>query len=504
MKNSIKAKLFIGILVFAVFLTLISSFMNINFFDDYYMSQKKKNMLSSVKKFGEEYKNGTINNENLYVEIDKIASRIGGNVVISDIDGKPIISTLRANNSLLQGNQKGQFRQSGLNFEKDAINKIIKNEYYFEVKNHPRFNSKFLYLGYKLSGEELLLVETPMEAIELAANISNKFNLIIGLISLIMGGIIAYAFAKNFTKDIINLTKIAQDISNLDFSKKFNVKTKDEISMLGKSINQMSNTLESTISELENANISLKKDIDIKNRIDIMRKQFISNVSHELKTPIALIQGYAIGLKENVINNTTKKDFYCDVIIDESDKMDKLVKDLLNLSFLDSGMYKVCKKEFDISALVDEVLDKFEPMIRSKKINIRTIKEDIIMVNADELRIEQVVINYLNNAINHVKNPKEVSVSVQNLDENTKNMYSLGNEEVKGSKILSVFNTGESIPQSDIEKIWSSFYKVDKARTREYSGSGLGLSIVKSILDIHGLSYGVRNREDGVEFWFTI
>ena len=223
--------------------------------------------------------------------------------------------------------------------------------------------------------------------------------------------------------------------------------------------------------------------------MDEMRKEFLSNVTHELKTPIALIQGYAEGLKDNISEDAESREFYCDVIVDEASKMNKMVKKLLTLNQIESGNDMVELERFDIVALIRAVLESSEILMKQKEIRVQFHQDLPIDVWADEYMIEEVVTNYLTNAINHADKEKVIDVRVIREDKCVR---------------ISVFNTGEPIPQEDIDKIWMKFYKVDKARTREYGGSGIGLSIVKAIMESHNKPYGVINHSNGVEFWFEL
>jgi signal transduction histidine kinase len=251
----------------------------------------------------------------------------------------------------------------------------------------------------------------------------------------------------------------------------------------------MSRQLERTITELKAANLELQKDIEKKERIDEMRKEFVSNVSHELKTPIALIQGYAEGLKEGVNDDPESNEWYCEVIMDEAAKMNNMVKKLLNLNQLEFGNNQISMEHFDLSALLDGVLSSFQYMFEQKDVNLIVNKPDTLMVWADEFMIEEVISNYVSNALNHVNGAKVITVEAQSID---------------GRAVISVKNTGPLIPEDALDKVWIKFYKVDKARTREYGGSGIGLSIVKAIMDSHNKPYGVYNNEDGVTFWFEL
>ena len=222
-----------------------------------------------------------------------------------------------------------------------------------------------------------------------------------------------------------------------------------------------------------------------------MRTEFIGNVSHELKTPIALIQGYAEGLKEGISEDPESRAFYCDVIMDEADKMNRMVKNLLTLNQLELGQEEVTFERFDIMEMIHGIIQSCEILLQQKEADVRLNTEDAVFVWADEWKVEQVFRNYFSNALNHLDGKKIIDVRV------------ITNQE-KGTARISVFNTGAQIPEEDIEQIWNKFYKVDKARTREYGGNGIGLSIVKAIMDSFHKEYGVKNYSNGVEFWFEL
>ena len=252
---------------------------------------------------------------------------------------------------------------------------------------------------------------------------------------------------------------------------------------------QIGEKIKEKISELKTANNELQKDIEKKIQIDEMRKEFLSNVSHELKTPIALIQGYAEGLYDNINDDSESREFYCEVIMDEADKMNKMVKKLLTLNQIEFGNNQVNFEHFDIVQVVRTVINSATLLAKQKEAQIEIDDYPQIYVWADEYMIEEVVTNYVSNAINHVDGEKKIKVSLKKTDKVVR---------------VSVFNTGKCIPEEELDKIWIKFYKVDKARTREYGGSGIGLSIVKAIMESMNQKCGVLNHEDGVEFWFEL
>ena len=279
-------------------------------------------------------------------------------------------------------------------------------------------------------------------------------------------------------------------MSNLDFSEKYKVKSNDEIGMLGNSINSLSESLENKIQELKEANIELEKDIEETSKISEMRRQFVSDVSHELKTPIALIQGYAEGLADNVVTDEESRKYYVDVILDEANKMSELTRGLLDLTNLEYGKNELNIQEFDITSLVASITKKNELLLNEKNITLEFDDSSHYEVMGDVFRIEQVVTNYLNNAIKNIDDKKKIKIIIEEKD----------NDIIR----INIENTGKNIDIEDMSRIWVRFYKVDNSRNRASGGSGIGLSLVRAIMTQHGNQYGVENTKDGVNFWFEL
>ena len=220
-----------------------------------------------------------------------------------------------------------------------------------------------------------------------------------------------------------------------------------------------------------------------------MRNDFLGNVSHELKTPLALIQGYAEGLKDGVTSDPESMDFYCDVIIDEASKMNNMVRNLLTLNQLEFGDEDITFERFDLTAVIRGVIQSMDIMAQQVNATVNFRRDEPVYVWADEFKVEQVIRNYMSNAFHHLNGEKIVEVKIYMEESRAK---------------VTVFNTGSPIPEEDLNHIWDKFYKVDKAHTREYGGNGIGLSIVKAIMESFHQEYGVKNYENGVEFWFTL
>ncbi len=371
----------------------------------------------------------------------------------------------------------------------------------FEIKSYDNYRilkvtdrrllADYLVLIGILSDGNYIMIGTPMESISAAAKLSNQFFLYIGLLGAVVGVIVGIVITRRITEPVKNLTDISERMAKLDFSVKYETKglVSDEINDLGNNFNMMSETLESTISDLKTANNKLKDDIEKKEEIDEMRKEFISNVTHELKTPIALIRGYAEGLTDNINDDEESRRFYLDVIVDEAEKMNLMVQKLLTLNRLEYGTSNAEFSRFDIVSLIKGRVESTSLLLEQNDIRVELPAEAEQYVWGDPFDIEEVVSNYISNAINHIDGEKIIKIFLTDMGENVR---------------ISVYNTGNHIPEADIAHIWEKFYKVDKARTREYGGSGIGLSIVSAIMQSHHRDYGVKNCEGGVEFYFEL
>lgn len=339
------------------------------------------------------------------------------------------------------------------------------------------------------------LICTPVESIRVSVALANRFLAYVGSIMVMVGGIIIWLVTRKITEPILELASISESIANLDFEAKYQGHSENEIALLGENMNKLSESLERTISELKTANNELQKDIEKKEKIDEMRKEFLANVSHELKTPIALIQGYAEGLQEGITDDPESMQFYCEVIVDEAAKMNQMVKKLMTLNQLEFGNDTVSMERFDIVALIRNYIQSAQIMTKQHDIEVRMEDYPRIFVWGDEFKTEEVFMNYFTNAVNHCQ---------AGLSESGRKIIDVRILQQNGKIRVTVFNTGTPIPEESLPHLWEKFFKVDKARTREYGGSGVGLSIVKAIMDSMNQQYGVQNFTNGVMFWFEL
>ena len=487
---SIQVKLFFSLCVVIVLTILFLIIINNLVLETFYIYNKKDSAKDLYEQINEKY-NNNVAEEEIEEFIKYQASKNNLDILITDVKKNKVITNdqtrieaLEKLKTIVEFNQNGKWGETLYN----AKNIIIKT-----VKDNS-INRNYIVLMAKLDNKNELYMRTPISAIKESLRISNNVLLLVGFISVIVAGVIASMVSKRFSNPILELNDIAKQVSKLNFSQRYiPSKSNDEMDQLGESINMMSDKLENTINELRKNNDELERDIKEKSKIDEMRTQFISDVSHELKTPIALIQGYAEGLVENVNNDEESRKFYAEVILDEADKMDKLVKQLLELMKLEYGKREFNNTKFDIVSLIKEELRKCDVMIKEQNIKATLKNEEPIYVEADDFYIEQVVTNYITNAIKYSKEingKKEIKIEVT--------------EELDGMARISVYNTGDNFTEDEMKKIWGRFYKIDSSRNRASGGTGIGLSLVKAVMNNYGNKYGVQNRVDGVEFYFEL
>ena len=361
-----------------------------------------------------------------------------------------------------------EIKQLILDNEKKISKKYI---YYTEEKNNTQ-NTKLVFIS-KMSNGEFIILKKPVKGIRESVSIANQFYMFAGVIVIFIGGIFILIFSKKITKPIIEMSNVAENISNLEFDKRVNIESQDEIGKLGESINKISEKLSTSINDL-------KQDVE-------RRKQLVSNMSHELKTPIGIIKGYAEGLKYGVVDDKEKMEKYCSVLVEECDRMDKLVQELLNHSKMEAGMVKLNITSFDIGEFISKIVERFNPTFIDKGITFDFKCVNNYVISADRDMLEKAINNFITNAIDYVEGRNFIQLTAEKKENGIK---------------ISVFNTGNHIPMEDFEKIWDLYYKVDKARSRKYGGHGLGLAIVKLIVQLHGGITKVENVDEGVSIFF--
>ncbi len=485
MKYSITRKITTIMVSIVAGTVLLCWFINTTLLGSYYIDHKQKILLDTFQMVDKESESGRTDRRDFKIALERQCANSNITMMIIRPDSTIVQSNVGNDTVLLLQFMELVFHAG------DQEAEVLENteRYTVERTKDSRLESEYLVLWGNLQNGNLILMRAAVESIRESVGIANRFLAYVGVCAVIVCAVIIYIVTRRITNPILQLAELSKRMTNLDFDAKFHSRGENEIDMLGEHMNQMSETLERIISELKSANNELKIDIEKKTEIDAMRKDFISNVSHELKTPIALIQGYAEGLKECINDDEASRAFYCEVIMDEADKMNQLVKNLLALNQLESGGVQVVFERFDLMEVIRGVVQSTAILREQDGIILRLYGEGAEYVWADEFKTEQVLTNYISNAIHYAGGEKRIEVTVEPREDVVR---------------VEVFNTGSHIPEEDLERIWDKFYKVDKARTREYGGNGIGLSIVKAIMDSFHRSCGVRNEEDGVAFWFEL
>jgi len=490
-KNSITAKLFlITLSFFIVFIIFILSFESI-FFQKIYENKKKENLNNAANTFKDYYNKqlSKMNSSDVADYMKEFEEKNDCTIAILNSYGNLKYLTSR-NNDESDSTDISRIKEIMYRWVSDPgsfidMKRTGKSKtYIFESKVYNMKNIVSI-VPNKVTNEYIFAISSFTPINEASAVMKGIFIYVfIGGIVLVL--IMAFIYSNMITKPLVKINKTASKMAELDFNEKCSIGREDEIGSIGRSLNFLSDNLDNALNSLKSANEKLKRDIEKEKELEKMRKEFIAGVSHELKTPVGLIEGYAEGLKDNIVTSEEEKEYYLNVIIDEALNMGNLISDMLDLSQLESGNFKLNKEVIDIGDLVWKCYQKYCTIF-----NERGIELDINIVNAnvlaDKYRIEQILNNYINNALKYVKN--KISI----------NMLKKENEVV-----IKVTNDGERISEDELNKIWDKFYKIDKSRNRKAGGTGLGLSIVKNIVELHGGKYGAANVEEGVEFYFTL
>ena len=496
MKKSLKRQMIVVFVGLILFVLAIVFAVNSSFLEKYYIANKQTELTSMYNSIEEALHNENVSTDDVQSELIQLSEKANISAMVvatselaSIDDGKVVPAFMTAR----EDNGKLLMQLLGYIYGKNQVQtEILEATDTYEIQETTDLNSKVKYIemwGYMEDSDYVFLMRSPLESIRESAEVANRFLIYIGCSAVLFSVLAVWYFANKITRPILELVALSQKMADLDFDAKYTSGGSDEIGILGLNFNTMSTALETTISELKNANHELQKDIEKKDKLEAMRTEFLGNVSHELKTPIALIQGYAEGLKEGVNDDPESREFYCDVIMDEANKMNQMVKNLLTLNQLEFGEDDTQFTRFDITALINGVMQSLDIMIKQAEATADFVEKEPVFVWADEFKTEQVIRNYLTNAIHHAGNEKRIEIRIIRRDEHVR---------------VCVFNSGTPIPEEDVPKLWDKFYKVDKAHTREYGGNGIGLSIVKAIMESFHQQYGVNNFDNGVEFWFEL
>ncbi len=462
---------------------LLCWLMNTFFLEQYYIARKTGVIMGAYETISQAANSDTYSTEAFRGKLNDVCGVYNITIYVMDANSRTKYASINGGSEL-------EIRLMAYLFGVDTdTTKVIREGEDYVVQRVRVGEDEYLEMYGRLNSGISFIMRTPVESIRESVKDANRFQIYVGVLVTMAGGVIIWLVSRKITRPILELSHISEKMVHLDFEAKYQGKTRNEIDLLGENINKLSASLERSISELKTANNELQRDIEKKEQIDEMRKEFLANVSHELKTPIALIQGYAEGLAEGINDDPESRSFYCEVIMDEAGKMNDMVKKLLTLNQLEFGNDRVIMERFDLTALVKNQLQSADILTKQNGIEIRMEEWPSVFVWGDEYKIEEVFMNYFSNAVHYCGGAKKIVISLEQREDKVR---------------VGVFNTGSPIPEEAIPRLWEKFYKVDKARTREYGGSGVGLSIVKAIMESMNQLYGVENHSNGVLFWFEL
>ncbi len=472
---------FVVILIFCISM-FFSGVVQFYFMDDLYIFATQKSIVSVAEEISEinfskdDYKSILSDieaNKDIYIEIyaprEKLFYTTDSNDIIYEPEStakkeemKPRIMKINSHTDLSDGS-------------------------YFELREEYYTKADYIVYGRFFADNNGIEIYRSLDAVKENALTASWAFFVTTLILSIIVITMAVIYANSVITPLLIINGKTRSIINMNFGETcppFKIK---EIHELGSNINSLSASLSNALSELQSENMRLEMDIEMKRRMEKTMRSFMANVSHELKTPISIIQGYAEGMKYGIGCDST--DEFCDIIIEESVKMNNLVCRLMEYLQYGNENYRINKTRFNISELIRDCVDLRSHKIKNAAATVTLDIDERLFGYADTGLISNIFNNYLSNALSHLDFEREIIITAQDMGSCCR---------------ISVFNTGKQIPGTDIENIWQSFYRADKSHSRAEGRFGLGLSIVAKLQELHGQKYGVINKEKGVEFWFDI
>jgi signal transduction histidine kinase len=348
-----------------------------------------------------------------------------------------------------------------------------------------------------LPNGKILILRISTDSIKSTVGIVNKFFFYAGIVILLGSLFFVYIFSLQITKPVIDLNNIIKGMVKMDFSYRLNLKSGDEFQELGENINFLASELEKNIEKFKISNKKLQEEVNKRRKIDELRKEFIASVTHEIKTPVTVINTHAEMLLYDLVEKEEEKKEYLKTIMSEGNNISALLTELIEIIKLEEKIIDIKVEELDLSRILEEELNKYKIDLEEKNVTLEmNLKEGLIGIG-DESKIRQVLTNIISNAVSYVNIGGELIV---NLFSEPSRREPISNREV----IVEIINTGSTIPEEKIENIWKAFYTIEESRNKKYGGTGLGLTIVSGILERHDSQFGVENLENGVKFWFSL
>ena len=458
MKN-IAVKLWLGMIILVVIMLLLVWLFQIVFLEKYYQQARIDEVVKKAVYVSEDLNTGEF--QKLQQKLEKISVDYNAMIDIFDSQGNV--------NSLGELVSMPFFRNIAANMFSDILNGEIKTE----RAVHQRFNSEYTILGVPIKVDNKVLggiiIYLPLTPVEDTSALLKRQLIYICIIVLLASVVISYFLSRLFVRPILKINDAAARMASGDLDVKLDVKSSDEIGRLAGTMNYLA--------------IELSK-------VEQLRKDLVANISHELRTPLSLIKGYAETIRDVSGENKEKRQKQLAIIVDESERLGKIVDDILNLSQMQAGYFSLNMQNFRIDRTLEGVMNRYEILAEKLRIKIDFVNSGQLMVLGDESRIEQVLYNLMNNALNHT--PEDGLITVKALEK-------------EAVVLVEVSDTGSGISTEDLKHIWERYYKAEKSEVKRHIGTGLGLAIVKSILESHDSKFGVSSAEGkGTTFWFEL
>lgn len=492
MKYNLSKKLFTITLALLLLLMGFTLVFQLLFFQRFYEDKKVKSLTKEVNRFSNLYSYQLNGDQNTLKALSSFENRNNAKIAIFSISNGNL--TLRYLSTNLENDDSLTSFCSELINDKDLINKVLEDNtaissIFYNYSSATKKLGVVSPISLNSKNDSVIVVVSSIQPIEEAADVISEFYIYIFIGFIFFSIVLASIYSNLISKPLIKMNNVAKKMSNMDFEEKCESTSNDEIGNLANTLNFLSSNLESALEDLRQKNKQLELDIEKERNLELMRKDFIASVSHELKTPIGIIEGYSEGIRDGIVNHE-QAIVYLDTIIDESKKMGILVNNMLELSKLESGVIKPKFEVFNINRLIKKVIHTLSINAEEKKLELKFIElTDYSYVKADIFKMEQVLTNLITNAIKYTPENNLIEVSIQKFNSFFK---------------ISVINYGTSIESNEIDKLFNKFYRIDKARQRNTNSTGLGLSIVKNILELHNCKFSLHNIKDGVEFCFFL
>lgn len=459
--NTLTFRLWSYFTAFAILLFVILWFMQVILLQSYYSSMKKSEVIKLSDEIEREYINGN------YVEdIDKIAYKNASSIFLFDLNGNIKYASYGANNSNIQAPTRPILINIDEIIQKMNESQAKKISYTVRLD---RFKTEIYVYGRIIDNTDTcLVIVSSIDPIDATTNVLKSQLVYVTIIALIISSIVSIFISRRITYPLHDITKTANKLAQGNYDIEFKKAGYKEIDELADTLNYATKELAET---------------------DKVRKELIANVSHDLKTPLTMIKAYSEMIRDLSGDNKEKREEHLNVIIEETDRLTRLVSDMMDLSKIESGFASLTKTIFNLGDVTQKIVNGFD-IIQDETCSIKVDIANDTYVLSDKTKIEQVIYNLVNNAINHSGDNKRIHIKVANVAKRVK---------------FSVEDNGPGISKEDLPNIWNRYYKSSKTFKRASSGTGLGLSIVKNILDKHNSNYGVDSIVGkGTIFYFDL